>query len=191
LRDEGATTVKFRQGFRSMAAPTRELEKLIVSKKLAHGGNPVARWMAANVAVAQDPAGNLKPAKDKSTERIDGIVAIIMALGRAMVVQEERRSPSPPTRCLSCDLLDGSDVALPRTPSATQAGPPGCGTLQPPIFGQRAWREEPSSVGAWRLTRAACWAVAVATRCSTRRSRSWTAPDAYDRSPPPRWRRRR
>ena len=58
--------VEFRQGFRSMAAPTRELEKLIVSSKLAHGGNPVTRWMAANVAVAQDPAGNLKPAKDKS-----------------------------------------------------------------------------------------------------------------------------
>ena len=49
-----------------MAAPTHELEKLIVSQKLAHGGNPVTRWMAANVAVAQDPAGNLKPAKDKS-----------------------------------------------------------------------------------------------------------------------------
>jgi phage terminase large subunit-like protein len=89
LQDEGATMVEFRQGFRSMAAPTRELEKLIVSKTLAHGGNPVTRWMASNVAVAQDPAGNLKPAKDKSTERIDGIVAIVMALGRAMVAQEE------------------------------------------------------------------------------------------------------
>ena len=89
LQDEGATMVEFRQGFRSMAAPTRELEKLIVSRKLAHGGNPVTRWMAANVAVAQDPAGNLKPAKDKSTERIDGIVAIIMAIGRALVAQEE------------------------------------------------------------------------------------------------------
>jgi phage terminase large subunit-like protein len=66
-----------------------ELEKLIVSRKLAHGGNPVTRWMAANVAVAQDPAGNLKPAKDKSTERIDGIVALIMAIGRAMVAQDE------------------------------------------------------------------------------------------------------
>jgi phage terminase large subunit-like protein len=89
LQDEGATMVEFRQGFRSMAAPTRELEKLIVSRNLAHGGNPVTRWMAANVAVAQDPAGNLKPAKDKSTERIDGIVALIMAIGRAMVVQGE------------------------------------------------------------------------------------------------------
>jgi phage terminase large subunit-like protein len=45
--------------------------------------------MAANVAVAQDPAGNLKPAKDKSTERIDGVVAMIMAIGRALVAQEE------------------------------------------------------------------------------------------------------
>ena len=50
--------------------------------------------MAANVAVAQDPAGNLKPAKDKSTERIDGIVALIMALGRAMLPQEPEPSYS-------------------------------------------------------------------------------------------------
>jgi phage terminase large subunit-like protein len=74
---------------RDFAAPTRELEKLIVSRKLAHGRNPVTRWMAANVAVAQDPAGNLKPAKDTSPERIDGIVAIIMAIGGALVAQEE------------------------------------------------------------------------------------------------------
>ena len=84
-----------------MAAPTRELEKLIVSRKLVHGGNPVTRWMAANVAVAQDPAGNLKPAKDKSTERIDGIVAIIMAIGRAMVAQEEPHSEYSLFFCLT------------------------------------------------------------------------------------------
>jgi phage terminase large subunit-like protein len=69
----------------------REIEKLIVSRKLAHGANPVTRWMAANVAVAQDHAGNLKPAKDKSSERIDGIVALIMAIDRALVAQEEPR----------------------------------------------------------------------------------------------------
>jgi phage terminase large subunit-like protein len=50
----------------------------------------VTRWIAANVAIVQDPAGNLKPAKDKSTERIDGIVATIMAIGRAMVAQREQ-----------------------------------------------------------------------------------------------------
>ena len=89
--------VEFRQGFRSMAAPTRELEKLIVSQKLAHGGNPVTRWMAANVAVAQDPAGNLRPAKDKSTERIDGIVALIMA-DRPRHAAERAATPAPCTR---------------------------------------------------------------------------------------------
>jgi phage terminase large subunit-like protein len=52
-----------------------------------HGGNPVTRWMAASGRPG--PAGNLKPAKDKSTERIDGIVATMMAIGRAMLAQEE------------------------------------------------------------------------------------------------------
>jgi phage terminase large subunit-like protein len=70
--------------------PGREPEKPIVSSNLAHGGNPVTGWMAANVPAAHHhPAGHLKPAKDKSPERIDGIVALIMAIGRAMVVQEE------------------------------------------------------------------------------------------------------
>lgn len=55
----------------------------LLSKRLYHGGNPVLRWMADNVAVKQDPAGNFKPDKSKSTERIDGMVALIMALGRA------------------------------------------------------------------------------------------------------------
>jgi phage terminase large subunit-like protein len=77
--------VPFGQGFASMRAPTQELMKLVLGDVYTHGGNPVARWMASNVAVKQDPAGNLKPDKDKSTERIDGIVATIMALGRAMV----------------------------------------------------------------------------------------------------------
>jgi phage terminase large subunit-like protein len=106
--------VEFRQGFRSMAAPTRELEKLIVSRTLAHGGNPVTRWMAANVAIAQDPAGNLKPAKGKSTERIDGIGALIMAIGRALVAQEE---PQPEYSMSLSDPLDGANVAVAQDPA--------------------------------------------------------------------------
>ena len=98
LPGEGAAMVEFHQGYRSMAAPTRQLEKLIVSRRLTHGANPVTRWMTSNVAVAQDPAGNLKPAKDKSTERIDGIVALIMALGRAMLPR--RRSSWDSNRVL-------------------------------------------------------------------------------------------
>lgn len=85
LMDDGATMVEFRQGMQSLAGPTKELERLLLAKKLRHGANPILRWMAGNVAVTQDAAGNMKPDKAKSTERIDGIVALIMALGRALV----------------------------------------------------------------------------------------------------------
>jgi phage terminase large subunit-like protein len=80
--------VAFGQGYRDMTAPTKEMEKLVLEGKLLHGANPVLRWMASNVAVEMDAAGNLKPSKKKSTERIDGIVAAIMALGRAMLVPQ-------------------------------------------------------------------------------------------------------
>ena len=73
------------QGFSSLSAPARELEKLVVAQALRHGGHPVLRWCAANCVVEQDAAGNLKPPKRKSTERIDGIVALVMALARAML----------------------------------------------------------------------------------------------------------
>lgn len=89
LMGEGVTMVPFGQGFVSMAAPTRELEKLVIAGLLAHGGNPVLRWMASNVVVIEDPAGNMKPAKNKSSEKIDGIVALIMAIGRAIAPRDE------------------------------------------------------------------------------------------------------
>jgi len=80
----GFTVVPFGQGFASMSPPTKELMRLILSGKIAHGGNPVLRWMADNVCVRTDPAGNIKPDKEKSSEKIDGIVALIMALDRAV-----------------------------------------------------------------------------------------------------------
>lgn len=83
LQSDGAECVPFGQGFASMSAPAKELDKLIVSHGLRHGGHPVLRWMAGNVAIEQDAAGNLKPSKKKSREKIDGIVALIMALDRA------------------------------------------------------------------------------------------------------------
>jgi len=85
LQQEGLTVVPFGQGYRDMTAPTKDLEALLMGKRIRHGGNPVLRWMADNVSVKQDPAGNLKPDKAKSNGRIDGIVALIMALGRANV----------------------------------------------------------------------------------------------------------
>jgi phage terminase large subunit-like protein len=85
--NNGATerVVPFGQGFASMSAPMKELEKLILAKVYTHGGNPVAKWMVSNVAPKEDPAGNIKPDKSRSADKIDGIVATIMALGRAMV----------------------------------------------------------------------------------------------------------
>lgn len=85
LQAEGMTMVQFGQGFLSMGAPTTELQRLLLAGQFQHGGNPVLRWNANNVTVASDPAGNIKPDKERSTERIDGVVATIMALGRAIV----------------------------------------------------------------------------------------------------------
>lgn len=84
--------VGFGQGYASMAAPTKELERLIGSGQLAHGGHPVLTWMAGNVVASKDAAGNIKPDKAKSTEKIDGIVALIMGLDRATRHQPEPES---------------------------------------------------------------------------------------------------
>lgn len=84
LINKGFLMVPFGQGYASMSAPSKELEKLIMSKSLGHGDNPVLKWMADNVTVSQDPAGNVKPDKSKSREKIDGIVALVMALDRAI-----------------------------------------------------------------------------------------------------------
>lgn len=67
-----------------MAPPTKRLMELTLEKKIAHGGNPVLAWMMDNIHVRTDPAGNIKPDKERSTEKIDGAVAMIMALDRAI-----------------------------------------------------------------------------------------------------------
>ena len=72
------------QGFKDMSPPTKELMRLTLDEQLAHGGHPVLRWMMDNIHVRTDPAGNVKPDKEKSTEKIDGAVATIMALDRAI-----------------------------------------------------------------------------------------------------------
>jgi phage terminase large subunit-like protein len=84
LEGLGFAVVPFGQGFRDMSPPTKELMRLVLEGKIAHGGNPVLRWMVDNIYVKTDPAGNIKPNKEKSTEKIDGAVAAIMALDRAV-----------------------------------------------------------------------------------------------------------
>ena len=88
LEADGYTMVEVRQGYASISEPSKEFERLVVSGKLHHPDNPVMRWMMNNVAVATDPAGNIKPNKDPkrgSRGKIDGVVAAIMAIARAIV----------------------------------------------------------------------------------------------------------
>lgn len=84
LIEEGLTVVGMGQGFFSMSAPMKEFERRLLHRKVNHGGHPVLRWMADNVAVKQDAASNLKPDKASSQGKIDGIVALVMALDRTM-----------------------------------------------------------------------------------------------------------
>lgn len=84
LDNMGFTVIPFGQGFKDMSPPTKELMNLVLSKNINHDGHPVLRWMMDNVCVRVDPAGNIKMDKSKSTEKIDGAVALVMALDRAL-----------------------------------------------------------------------------------------------------------
>ena len=84
LEGMGFTVVPFGQGFKDMSPPTKELMKLVLEEKIAHGGHPVLRWMMDNIFIRTDPAGNIKANKEKSTEKIDGAIATIMGLDRAI-----------------------------------------------------------------------------------------------------------
>ena len=84
LEGMGFTVVPFGQGFKDMSPPTKELMKLTLEQKIAHGGHPVLRWMMDNIFIRTDPAGNIKADKERSTEKIDGVIATIMGLDRAI-----------------------------------------------------------------------------------------------------------
>jgi phage terminase large subunit-like protein len=86
LQDQGFPMFEFRQGFASMAYPTREFFRLLEARKILHGGHPVLKWCASNMSVQTDAAGNVKPDKQRSTDRIDGVVAEIIAIGRATAI---------------------------------------------------------------------------------------------------------
>jgi phage terminase large subunit-like protein len=93
-KQDGLLCVPMRQGFASLSAPTKSLEQAILAKRLRHDGDPVLRWCVSNVAVESDAAGNLKPSKAVSTERIDAVVALIMAVD-AMDRNQHARQPAP------------------------------------------------------------------------------------------------
>jgi len=84
LQDEGFNMSAFGQGYASMSAPSKELERMAVKGKIKHAGNPVLRWMNSNVQIESDAAGNIKISKKRSREKVDGMVALVMALGEWM-----------------------------------------------------------------------------------------------------------
>jgi phage terminase large subunit-like protein len=90
--EDGFTVSPMRQGFLSLSAPSKALETAILSRALRHDGNPVLRWNVANVSLETDAAGNIKPSKERSTEKIDGVVALIMAIDR---LQRLGGAPAP------------------------------------------------------------------------------------------------
>lgn len=92
LEGMGLTMVPFGQGYKDMSPPSKELYKLMMEGKIQHGGHPVLKWMGQNVVMRQDPAGNIKPDKEKSVEKIDGIVALIMGLDRCIRHQTDEGS---------------------------------------------------------------------------------------------------
>ena len=90
--DEGLTVLGIGQGMQGMSAPMKAFERMVVNHNIHHNGNPVLRWMFSNVAVKLDPAGNIKPDKSKVADKIDGIVALIIALAAWM---EDDEGPNP------------------------------------------------------------------------------------------------
>ena len=89
---DGFTCVKMRQGKASLSAPSKALEQAVLARTLRHDGHPMLRWNVANVAVDIDHAGNIQPSKQKSTERIDGVSALVMALD---AMHRDQAAPSP------------------------------------------------------------------------------------------------
>jgi phage terminase large subunit-like protein len=89
LREKQIPVAEFGQGYVSMSAPTKEIERLVVSRKLVPPNDPVLTWCASNVVVQMDPAGNVKPNRERSGEKIDGAAAMAMAIGRILARQPE------------------------------------------------------------------------------------------------------
>lgn len=94
LKQAGVNMVEVGQGFRDLSEPSKELEALWIAGRLQHLGNPVLRWCASNTMVREDPAGNIKPDKQRSKGQIDGIVASVMALGLAVTTAAKGQGPS-------------------------------------------------------------------------------------------------
>ena len=95
LLNDGLPMDGFQQSISNISPPTKEFERLARSGDLEHYGNPVLRWMVSNVVVYRDANDNIKPVKNRSPEKIDGVVAAIEAIGEWMSAQR-----TPPARSI-------------------------------------------------------------------------------------------
>jgi phage terminase large subunit-like protein len=96
----GVEMVPVRQGYGSLSAPLKELQRLLLSGTARrpvwrHGGNPLVRWQVDNLAVAMDPSGNVKPDKNQSGDKIDAVAAAVIALARALAHTPQEQTPPP------------------------------------------------------------------------------------------------
>ncbi len=92
LADQGIEMSAFGQGYASMSTPTKEFEKEVLKQEMDHQGNPVLAWQISNVSIQRDPAGNVKISKEKSSEKVDGPVACVMALGEYLTAQADKKT---------------------------------------------------------------------------------------------------
>lgn len=100
LDTDGFKMVPVKQSMDNLCGPTKHTLTMVRKKQLHHGGNPVLRWAASNVAVKEDPNGNQRPDKEKSTEKIDPMIGLVLAIGRAMVHPESGSVYDDPDRGL-------------------------------------------------------------------------------------------
>jgi len=94
IEEQGLEVIQFGQGYKDMSPPTKELMKLILERKIMFQKHPVLRWCASNVVVEQDAAGNLKISKKRSIEKVDLMVASVMALDGSIRNQSQKVKPS-------------------------------------------------------------------------------------------------
>jgi phage terminase large subunit-like protein len=89
LQERNLPVKEFGQGFASMSAPCKEIERAVLGRQFRTGGDPILRWNISNIRVETDAAGNIKFTKSKSVGKIDGAVAVAMAIGVSLVSEDD------------------------------------------------------------------------------------------------------
>lgn len=118
LQDDGAAMIEFRQGYASMSEPSKEVDRLFHSGQFEHGNHPVLEWMFGNATYRKDPAGNIKPDKERAAEKIDGVVATVMGVGLMGARKEENLSvydQLAAAEIVELPSADGKKAASPKT----------------------------------------------------------------------------